>query len=73
MEHPIALQVAGLEKPKRKRGRPPKKLKTPEELAQEAATKQQVVEAKAVQKQEEVPGKRRRKTPTRFKEAVQVC
>ncbi|KAI8428306.1 hypothetical protein MSG28_002508, partial [Choristoneura fumiferana] len=72
VEHPIALQVAGLEKPKRKRGRPPKKPKTPEELAQEAAAKQQVVEAKGAHKQgEEVPGKRRRKTPTRFKEAVQ--
>ncbi|KAI8428308.1 hypothetical protein MSG28_002508, partial [Choristoneura fumiferana] len=53
VEHPIALQVAGLEKPKRKRGRPPKKPKTPEELAQEAAAKQQVVEAKGAHKQGE--------------------
>ncbi|XP_063376596.1 zinc finger protein Xfin-like [Cydia fagiglandana] len=71
VEHPIALQVAGLEKPKRKRGRPPKKPKSPEELAQEAAARQQVEEAKVSQKEEELQGKRRRKTPTRFKEAVQ--
>ncbi|XP_063617346.1 LOW QUALITY PROTEIN: zinc finger and SCAN domain-containing protein 2-like [Cydia splendana] len=71
VEHPIALQVAGLEKPKRKRGRPPKKPKSPEELAQEATARQQVEEAKVSQKEEELQGKRRRKTPTRFKEAVQ--
>ncbi|XP_061707855.1 zinc finger protein 91-like [Cydia pomonella] len=71
VEHPIALQVAGLDKPKRKRGRPPKKPKTPEELAQEAAARQQVEESKVIQKEEELQGKRRRKTPTRFKEAVQ--
>lgn len=74
MEHPISLQVAGLEKPKRKRGRPPKKPKSPEELAQEAAAKEkQELASKINNKEDEQPsGKRRRKTPTRFKEAVQV-
>ncbi|XP_050362019.1 zinc finger protein 184-like isoform X2 [Nymphalis io] len=73
VEHPISLQVAGLEKPKRKRGRPPKKPKSPEEIAQEAAVKeQQEVSSKTDEKEEEEPsGKRRRKAPTRFKEAVQ--
>ncbi|XP_075992743.1 uncharacterized protein LOC142987689 [Anticarsia gemmatalis] len=72
VEHPIALQVAGLDKPKRKRGRPPKKPKTPEELAQEAAAKERELKAvKKTNRNEEPTGKRRRKTPTRFKEAVQ--
>uniref|UniRef100_A0A2A4JHE2 Uncharacterized protein n=2 Tax=Noctuidae TaxID=7100 RepID=A0A2A4JHE2_HELVI len=72
VEHPIALQVAGLEKPKRKRGRPPKKPKSPEELAKELAAKEQEVKnSKIKDKDEEPSGKRRRKTPTRFKEAVQ--
>lgn len=73
VEHPIALQVAGLDKPKRKRGRPPKKPKTPEELAKEAAAKEhEAKNAKRTEKEDEPFGKRRRKTPTRFKEAVQV-
>lgn len=73
VEHPIALQVAGLEKPKRKRGRPPKKPKTPEELAKEAAAKEKEVKfTKKEDKEDEPTGKRRRKTPTRFREAVQV-
>uniref|UniRef100_A0A2H1V658 SFRICE_004289 n=1 Tax=Spodoptera frugiperda TaxID=7108 RepID=A0A2H1V658_SPOFR len=72
VEHPIALQVAGLDKPKRKRGRPPKKPKTPEELAKEAAAKEhEAKNAKRTEKEDEPFGKRRRKTPTRFKEAVQ--
>lgn len=74
VEHPISLQVAGLEKPKRKRGRPPKKPKTPEELAKEAAEKEQaaVKHPKKQEREDEPTGKRRRKTPTRFREAVQV-
>ena len=73
VEHPISLQVAGLEKPKRKRGRPPKKPKTPEELAREAAAKaQEVKRVKKQDREDEPTGKRRRKTPTRFREAVQV-
>ncbi|XP_037297741.1 zinc finger protein 252 isoform X1 [Manduca sexta] len=84
VEHPIALQVAGLEKPKRKRGRPPKKSKSPEELANQAAkqaakqaamqaaTQQEYLEKKQTEEKDSEPtGKRRRKTPTRFKEAVQ--
>lgn len=73
MEHPIALQVAGLDKPKRKRGRPPKKVKSPEELAEEAAAKKKELNSvRFSDKEEEPTGKRRRKTPTRFREAVQV-
>ncbi|XP_038206990.1 uncharacterized protein LOC119828772 [Zerene cesonia] len=77
VEHPISLQVAGLDKPKRKRGRPSKKLKTPEELALEAAAaaaaKEQEAKNRAENKvhEDETNGKRRRKTPTRFREAVQ--
>ncbi|PZC86000.1 hypothetical protein B5X24_HaOG214365 [Helicoverpa armigera] len=72
VEHPIALQVAGLDKPKRKRGRPPKKPKSPEELAKELAAKEQEVKHSKIKDRDEEPsGKRRRKTPTRFKEAVQ--
>ncbi|XP_068621025.1 zinc finger protein 184-like [Battus philenor] len=72
IEHPISLQVAGLEKPKRKRGRPPKKPKSPEELAKEASLKVQEEKSKNEGNDSDEPtGKRRRKTPTRFKEVVQ--
>ncbi|XP_022120186.2 zinc finger protein 37 isoform X3 [Pieris rapae] len=75
VEHPISLQMAGLDKPKRKRGRPSKKLKTPEELAQEAvaavAAKEEEARQQAQRAQEESHGKRRRKMPTRLKGAVQ--
>ncbi|CAF4955565.1 unnamed protein product [Pieris macdunnoughi] len=75
VEHPISLQMAGLDKPKRKRGRPSKKLKTPEELAQEAAAavaaKEEEARQQAQRAQEECHGKRRRKMPTRLKGAVQ--
>ncbi|CAH2239037.1 jg23589 [Pararge aegeria aegeria] len=73
-EHPVSLQVAGLERPKRKRGRPPKKPKSAEELAREAVSKSQTRETKSFRERkddEDLSGKRRRKTPTRFKEAVQ--
>ncbi|XP_026314443.1 zinc finger protein 236-like [Hyposmocoma kahamanoa] len=70
-EHPISLQVSGLERPKRKRGRPPKKPKSPEEIAKETAARESELAAKEQENKEEVPGKRRRKTPNRFKEAVQ--
>lgn len=72
VEHPISLQVSGLDKPKRKRGRPPKKQKTAEEIAQETP-KTVEIEDKTEKDDDERSGKRRRKTPTRFKEAVQVC
>ncbi|CAG9134716.1 unnamed protein product [Plutella xylostella] len=75
VEHPIALQVAGLERPRRKRGRPPKKTKSPEELAQEIKEKEEQLAREAAMKENflngEAVGKRRRKTPTRFREAVQ--
>ncbi|KAI5640655.1 zinc-finger double domain-containing protein [Phthorimaea operculella] len=73
VEHPIALQVSGLEKPKRKRGRPPKKPKSPEEIAQELAAREKELAAKKQKaaKQVEVSGKRTRKAPTRYQEAVQ--
>lgn len=71
LEHPISLQVAGLEKPKRKRGRPPKIQKSPEELAEKDALKDQE-KAKIENNDSDGTGKRRRKTPTRFKEVVQV-
>lgn len=70
MDHPAALAAAGLDKPKRKRGRPPKKTKANLEKAQEALRQQELLKAETM---EEPSGKRRRKTPTRFKEAVQVC
>ncbi|OWR41570.1 putative zinc finger protein 585A [Danaus plexippus plexippus] len=70
VEHPISLQVSGLDKPKRKRGRPPKKQKTAEEIAQETP-KTVEIEDKTEKDDDERSGKRRRKTPTRFKEAVQ--
>ncbi|XP_063839073.1 uncharacterized protein LOC135088120 [Ostrinia nubilalis] len=69
-EHPAALAAAGLDKPKRKRGRPPKKTKANMEKAQaqDTALKQaELPKTEAV----ETTGKRRRKTPTRYKEAVQ--
>lgn len=65
--------MAGIDKPRRKRGRPPKKHKTPEELAQEAAAKErELQQARQERKDEEATGKRKRKTPTRFREVVQV-
>ncbi|GBP56745.1 Zinc finger protein 14 [Eumeta japonica] len=74
LDHPITLQVAGLEKPKRKRGRPPKKPKSPEELEQEAAAEKAITTKNVTNESTEnteASGKRRRKTPQRFKEAVQ--
>ncbi|CAK1544315.1 unnamed protein product [Leptosia nina] len=75
VEHPISLQMAGLDKPKRKRGRPSKKSKSPEEIAQEAAAAVAAQEKEARQRaeraQEENHGKRRRKTPSRLRETVQ--
>ncbi|KAL0895137.1 hypothetical protein ABMA27_013588 [Loxostege sticticalis] len=68
VDHPAALAAAGLDKPKRKRGRPPKKTKANLEKAQEALRQQELLKAETM---EEPSGKRRRKTPTRFKEAVQ--
>ncbi|KPJ07122.1 Zinc finger protein 836 [Papilio machaon] len=72
LEHPISLQVAGLEKPKRKRGRPPKTQKSPEELAEKDALKEQEKSKNEGNDSDGTAGKRRRKTPTRFKEVVQV-
>lgn len=75
MDHPASLQAAGLDRPKRKRGRPPKKPKSPEELVTEAVSKIRAQENKTIndkKDEEDLSGKRRRKTPTRFKEAVQV-
>lgn len=71
-EHPASLQVAGLDKPKRKRGRPPKKHKTAEELAQEAAAKEEEIKVVEEVRNEEPMGKRKRRHPERFKEVVQV-
>ncbi|XP_014369014.2 zinc finger protein 91 [Papilio machaon] len=71
LEHPISLQVAGLEKPKRKRGRPPKTQKSPEELAEKDALKEQEKSKNEGNDSDGTAGKRRRKTPTRFKEVVQ--
>ncbi|CAH0405076.1 unnamed protein product [Chilo suppressalis] len=65
-DHPVSLQVGGIEKPKRKRGRPPKKNKPPEAVIREPATVQEEIYTI-----EEANGKRRRKTPTRFKEVIQ--
>lgn len=64
--------MAGLDKPKRKRGRPPKKPKSPEELAQETAVRVQQQKSKEKAENDELTGKRRRKTPTRFLGVVQV-
>lgn len=64
--------MSGLERPKRKRGRPAKKTKSPEEIAKETAARESELAAKQRESKDEVPGKRRRKTPNRFKEAVQV-
>ncbi|KPI94561.1 Zinc finger protein 568 [Papilio xuthus] len=71
LEHPISLQVAGLDKPKRKRGRPPKTQKSPEELAEKDALKEQEKSKNEGSESDGTAGKRRRKTPTRFKEVVQ--
>lgn len=72
-EHAATLHVAGLDKPRRKRGRPPKKHKTPEELVAEAAAKErEIQQANQDRKVEEISGKRKRKTPSRFQQVVQV-
>ncbi|XP_041969713.1 zinc finger protein 37-like isoform X2 [Aricia agestis] len=70
VDHPASLHIAGLEKPKRKRGRPPKSAKSQEETTTQKP-EESVKEVKEQQNEEEPSGKRRRKTPTRYKEAVQ--
>lgn len=70
-EHELALRVEGLEKPRRKRGRPPKPAPLPEnEDKQEQYSPPDeddtlIIDADGRQR-------RRRKVPSRFLEAVQV-
>ncbi|KAL4710260.1 hypothetical protein ACJJTC_003540 [Scirpophaga incertulas] len=69
MDHPISLQMAGLDKPKRKRGRPPKKLNPKEDPPVEITIP--VRHKTKIDTTEDVSGKRRRQTPIRFKEVIQ--
>ncbi|XP_051160691.1 zinc finger protein 271-like [Leptopilina boulardi] len=75
-DHEVRLQMEGLEKPRRKRGRPPKiEIKTenlgeiPEEMSQGEEEKQD----EDMEEEDDGSGRRRRKRkiPERFKEAVQ--
>ena len=71
-EHEMTLRIEGLEKPKRKRGRPKKEKK---DLEQSEPDQQEMVE-EAIQEDESEYDengrkRRRRKVPQRFMEAVQ--
>lgn len=68
-EHEMTLKVEGLEKPRRKRGRPPKP--PPGTVIEEMKEEQ---EPEPEEEEEDADGRkrRRRKVPSRFKEAVQV-
>ncbi|XP_020277480.1 zinc finger protein 3-like [Pseudomyrmex gracilis] len=77
-EHEMSLQMEGLTKPRRKRGRPPKALAEAESLVtKENATEtaSQGEEDKQEEEIDEVDGdgrrRRKRKVPKRFSEAVQ--
>ncbi|GLV38931.1 crooked legs [Carabus blaptoides fortunei] len=67
-EHEMTLKVEGLEKPRRKRGRPPKP--PPGTVIEELKEDQ---EPEPEEEEEDADGRkrRRRKVPSRFKEAVQ--
>lgn len=71
-EHELSLKVEGLEKPRRKRGRPPK-------LPPSAVDNEDKQELPCQPEDEDIEivdsdgrKRRRRKVPTRFLEAVQV-
>ncbi|XP_029164724.1 zinc finger protein 567-like isoform X2 [Nylanderia fulva] len=75
-EHEISLQMEGLTKPRRKRGRPPKAQTEAESLTKEnVEVVSQGEEDKQEEELEEVDGdgrrRRKRKVPKRFMEAVQ--
>lgn len=67
-DHELSLKSEGLEKPRRKRGRPPKP--PPSEIIEE--TKKEDNEEDEMEVDIDGKRRRRRKIPTRFLEAVQV-
>lgn len=71
-DHDLSLKVEGLEKPRRKRGRPSKP--PPAEVPPENKLDEMPVEEEE-EIEEDINGRkrRRRKVPTRFLEALQVC
>lgn len=69
-DHELSLKVSGLEKPRRKRGRPPKP--PPSELPEVKETPPVIEEEEENEEDSEGRRRRRRKVPTRFLEAVQV-
>lgn len=79
-EHEMSLKMEGLEKPKRKRGRPPKAVtndteKTEVELTPESITIRSKSEGEGEEEDvDDTDGRRRRKrkVPSRFQEALQV-
>lgn len=74
-EHEMSLKIEGLEKPKRKRGRPPKP-PPGNEPSKEELRKEEDVTIVEEDMEDDIDGdgrkRRRRKVPFRFREAVQV-
>lgn len=75
-EHELTLKAEGLEKPKRKRGRPPKAPPSTEDESKEndkLQEQEQEEEEADAECELEVRKKRKIKVPSRFQEAVQVA
>ncbi|XP_033216536.1 zinc finger protein 271-like [Belonocnema kinseyi] len=75
-DHEIRLQMEGLEKPRRKRGRPPKiepKTEAVDEIPEETSQGEDEKQEEDIEEEDDGSGRRRRKRkiPERFKEAVQ--
>ncbi|XP_043467262.1 uncharacterized protein DDB_G0283697-like isoform X2 [Leptopilina heterotoma] len=75
-DHEVRLQMEGLDKPRRKRGRPPKieiKTEVLEEITEETSQGEEEKQDEDLEEEDDGTGRRRRKRkiPERFKEAVQ--
>lgn len=75
-DHEVRLQMEGLDKPRRKRGRPPKmeiKNEVLEEITEETSQGEEEKQDEDLEEEDDGTGRRRRKRkiPERFKEAVQ--
>lgn len=73
-EHELSLRVEGLEKPKRKRGRPPKQSNGNVEETKEVQQEKDVGEPEVEDEEFDGDGRRRRriKVPSRYQEVLQV-
>lgn len=72
-DHELALKIEGLDRPKRKRGRPPKPPPQSNEQKDELQTPfKKEEEEDELELDNDGRRRRRRKVPTRFQEVIQV-